>query len=110
MEVTFGYFDRTRELVPSWQPIHCFFLVKNLICLLEFMEAETSGMFTSFAHIWLRKMSSTETEQIRLTRPAGVVRTIILSYAHYFQDWLSAFLIDNCASFTAWSEEWPVAG
>jgi len=28
MEVTFGYFDRTREQVPSWQPIHCFSLSK----------------------------------------------------------------------------------
>jgi len=92
-----------------------FFLVKILICLLEFMEAETSGMFTSFAHIWLRKMSSPETEQIRLARhAAGVARTLILllllSYVHYIQDWLLAFLIDNRVSFTVWSEEWPVAG
>jgi len=92
-----------------------FFLVKILICLLEFMEAETSGMFTSSAHIWLRKMSSPETEQIRFARhAAGVARTLILllllSYAHYIQDWLLAFLIDNRVSFAVWSEEWPVTG
>jgi len=84
MEVTFGYFDLTWEQVPS---IHCFPLVKLLICLSEFMEAETGRMFTSFAHIWLREMSCPETEQVRLARqPTGRSDTfslfLLLSYAH----------------------------
>ena len=107
MEVTFGYFDLTWERVPLWQPIHCFSLVKLLICPSEFMEAETRGMFTSFAHIWLREMSCPETEQVRLP-VTTLILFLLLSYAYYIQDWLSAILIDYRVSFAVRAQERPV--
>jgi len=57
-------------------------------------------MLTRFAHIWLREMSSPETEQVRLARhTAGGVSTLImfllLSYADQIRNWLLAFLINK---------------
>jgi len=93
---------------------HCFPLVKLLICLSEFMEAETGGMFTSFAHRWLREMSCPETEQVSgRDSPRGRSNTcslLLLSYAPYTQQRLAYFLIDNSVSLTVGSEEGPVAG
>jgi len=79
------------------------------------MEAETGGMFTSFAHRWLREMSCPETEQVVWRdSPQGRSDTcsllLLLGYALYTQQQLADFLIDNGVSLTVWAEEGPVAG